>query len=323
LKIRDDNGKLNNMMIHRLKDKLGTKTVPTAEIELIGTKCELVGEIGKGVRTIANLFNITRIWSVMGSAGMMVSVLALARDYAKKRIAFGKPISELPAHVSTISRLEIQSRAITQMFVKVTLLLGDEERNDSKESIVSSRLLRLLTPILKLFCCKLATEFLQEALESFGSPGYMEDTGLALAYRDAQVNTIWEGTTNILSLDLLRALTKEKSLNDFINDVRGRLSINHIQSLNNWCVQIISYMEKFPNYLNISPKRIEYYARDFAFSMARIYAASLLIEYANLTNKEEDSYTAHYWCSERPLFLLTLSPLNENEDNVVKKLARL
>jgi len=135
-------------MVHKLKDKLGTRTLPTAEIELLGAEAELVGEIGKGVRTISHLFNVTRLWTTMSSAALMFRLLALIRDFSKKRVAFGKLLCQQPAHVLMISRLEVEFRACLQLFIKMTMLLGEDEHLSNQNS---SALLRLLTPVCKLF----------------------------------------------------------------------------------------------------------------------------------------------------------------------------
>ena len=127
LKLRNDKGELNHLIVHKLKDKLGTKTLPTAELELIGTRAYLVGNIGEGVRTIAHLFNITRIWTTFSSVGAMYHSLSLLRDYSKKRTAFGHYLNELPAHLASLSNLEVEYRGQLHLFLKVALLLGEDE----------------------------------------------------------------------------------------------------------------------------------------------------------------------------------------------------
>jgi len=317
-KLRNENGELDHMRVHKLKDKLGTRTLPTAEIELLGTEAQLIGEIGKGVKTISHLFNVTRLWTTMTSCGTMYRLLAIARDFAKKRVAFGKPLAQQPAHILTIARLEMISRANLQFFVKLALLIGEDE---CEPNATTGTLLRLLTHIAKLFTAKQAMEFVQEILESFGSPGYMEDTGLPRAMRDSQVNTIWEGTTNVLSLDVLRALSRDRqALDTFISDVDQRVQKNKISSLDRWTTEIKKHLASFKSFsLN---RNSEYEARDLAFSMARIYCASLLIEHANWTGKREDLLTVDFWCSEKPLWSMNLSP-KEGEHEPYLKLARL
>eukprot|EP01126_Amoeba_proteus_P056114 TRINITY_DN7015_c0_g1_i1.p1 TRINITY_DN7015_c0_g1~~TRINITY_DN7015_c0_g1_i1.p1 ORF type:complete len:308 (-),score=58.81 TRINITY_DN7015_c0_g1_i1:94-1017(-) len=307
------------MLVHRLKDKLGTRTLPTAEIELNSTVAELVGEVGKGVKTISHLFNITRIWTCISSASTMYRLLSLARDYASKRKAFGKPLSQLPVHVLSMARLEVEVRACLQLVVKLVLLLGEEEcEGDSK----SAQLLRILTPVCKLFTAKQTMTFVQEALESFGSPGYMEDTGLPRAMRDAQVNTIWEGTTNVLSLDVIRAIGKDPMiLHVYVEDVTHRVQKNTISSLDPWCATILQILQNISSFpLDIHS---EFRARDLAFTLARVYSASLLLEQANWSNNEDDVYAVHHWCSSVPLSCLDWSPATETKQAIVRRLARL
>lgn len=126
--------------------------------------------------------------------------------------AFGKTLSEQPLHVETLVQLELVYRALSQMLFYETVLLGRTEcgSSDSQQYKHDSQTLRFITPICKSFGCKIGLQAITECLESLGGQGYMEDVGLARAVRDAQVNTIWEGTTNVLGLDVLRVLNETK-----------------------------------------------------------------------------------------------------------------
>jgi alkylation response protein AidB-like acyl-CoA dehydrogenase len=122
IQLRDDEGNLKNIKIRRLKEKLGTKSLPTAELELCGTPARLVGQVGRGVATIATLFNITRIYSASASVAAMRKAIAVARDYAHRRHAFGKPIAELPLHVQTLAQQEVAYRGCLQLLFHTVLL---------------------------------------------------------------------------------------------------------------------------------------------------------------------------------------------------------
>jgi alkylation response protein AidB-like acyl-CoA dehydrogenase len=194
----------NRVLVNRLKDKLGTRKVPTAELELDGTPAELVMGEGNGIRNIAPLLNITRTWNSVCAVAFMRRGLALARDYAQRRIAFGAPLAQKPLHVDTLAGIEAEFQGALQLAFFVVELLGRSEAG--RASGQQAGLLRLLVPIAKLTTAKQAVAVLSEVIESFGGAGYVEDTGLPLLLRDAQVLPIWEGTTNVLSLDMLSAL---------------------------------------------------------------------------------------------------------------------
>ena len=201
---RDAQGRPNRVWVNRLKDKLGTRKVPTAELTLDATPAQLVADTSDGVKAIAPMLNITRTWNAVTAVALARRGLALARDYARKRIAFGAPLAEKPLHLDTLAGLEAELRGALHLAFFVVELMGREEAG--KASAEQESLLRLLTPIAKLLTAKQATQILSEVIESFGGAGYVEDTGLPALLRDAQALPIWEGTTNVLSLDALRAL---------------------------------------------------------------------------------------------------------------------
>jgi acyl-CoA dehydrogenase len=200
---RDEHGRPNNIQVNRLKDKLGTRKVPTAELTLDGTPAQLVIGPADGVRNIAPLLNITRLWNGISSVALMRRGLALSFDYASKRVAFGAPLSEKPLHSDTLATLQAEFEGAFHLAFYVAELTGKSETRELSND--DALLLRLLTPIMKLTTGKQAVMVASEVLESFGGAGYVEDTGLPVLLRDAQVLPIWEGTTNVLALDTLRA----------------------------------------------------------------------------------------------------------------------
>src|SRR5215216_3788036 len=204
LETRDEHDRPRNIQINRLKDKLGTRKVPTAELTLDGTPAQLVKGSTDGVRNIAPLLNITRLWNGISAVALMRRGLALSFDYASKRVAFGAPLSEKPLHVDTLATLEAEFEAAFHLAFYVAELTGRSETREISDD--DALLLRLLTPVMKLTTAKQAVAVTSEVLESFGGAGYVEDTGLPVLLRDSQVLPIWEGTTNVLALDTLRAL---------------------------------------------------------------------------------------------------------------------
>lgn len=192
------------LQIDRLKDKLGTQELPTAEIHLDGLPAWPLGELAHGVRQVAPMLNITRTWNAICAVASMARAISLARDFASRRQAFGNPLIEQPLHAQTLADMQAQFEGAFALAFEVAHLLGRIEHGAATAEEVAA--LRLLTPLAKLWTGKLAIRICSEALECFGGAGYIEDTGLPQLLRDAQVYSIWEGTTNVLSLDSLRAL---------------------------------------------------------------------------------------------------------------------
>jgi hypothetical protein len=197
----DDSGRLNGMRVERLKDKLGTRKVPTAELMLDGARAELVGDMRHGTRHIEPMLVVTRAWNSVTSVAFMRRALALARSYAEQRRAFGSMLNQLPLHVDTLAGLEAETRGAFLLAFELVELMGRQETGELSDQ--QRALMRLLTPIAKLMTAKQAVAVVSECIEAFGGAGYVEDTGLPALLRDTQVLPIWEGTTNVLALDAL------------------------------------------------------------------------------------------------------------------------
>ncbi|KAK2523064.1 acyl-CoA dehydrogenase family member 11 [Columba guinea] len=225
LKVRDEEGKLNNIQVQRLKDKLGTRQMATGELWLNGAEAQLISAEGRGVASISNMLNVTRIHNVIAAVASMRRMISLSREYARRRVAFGKLLKDHPLHVQTMARMEVQTRGAFLLLMEVVRLLGLVETNMASEE--HQLLLRLLVPVAKLYTGKQASAIVIEAMESFGGQGYMEDTGLPVVIRDTLVLSIWEGTTNVLSLDVLRSLTKSQgqALAVFCSAVQKKLEL--------------------------------------------------------------------------------------------------
>ena len=203
---RNPDGSWNGITLDRLKDKLGTRELPTAEIHLDGTRAEQVGDTRHGVRAIAPVLQVTRLWNAFGALSTMARCLALTRDYARRRSAFGKPLLEQPLFADALAGWQAEFEAAFQLAMEVALLLGRVESgaDDARDAALQ----RLATPLAKLWVCKLGVHIASETVEAFGGIGYLEDSGIPLLLRDAQVFPIWEGSGNVQALDFLRALEK-------------------------------------------------------------------------------------------------------------------
>jgi acyl-CoA dehydrogenase len=207
LETRNEDGTPNGILVNRLKDKLGTRKLPTAELTLDGARAVPVAGLTGGVRTVAPMLTVTRTWNAVVAAAGMQRALALARDYARRRVAFGAPLTKKPLHADTLAALEAEREGAFLLAFRAAALLGAAEAGEASDS---DRLaLRAVTPLAKLTTGKQAVAVASEALECFGGAGYVEDTGLPRLLRDAQVLPIWEGTTNVLALDVLRALASD------------------------------------------------------------------------------------------------------------------
>ena len=215
LETRNSDGGMNGIRVERLKDKLGTRKVPTAELLLDRTRAQLVGEAKNGVRQIVPMLTMTRTWNSVCAAASMRRGLALARDYAGRREAFGKLLVRQPLHLATLARLQAEAAGALVFCFKLTDLIGLRETEGL--SLQEEAQLRLLTSLTKLTTGRQAVAVASEVLEAFGGAGYVEDTGLPALLRDSQVMPIWEGTTNVLSLDFLRALEEVGGLDALLH----------------------------------------------------------------------------------------------------------
>jgi len=303
LELRDAQGNLNNICVNRLKDKLGTRALPTAELTLTGTPAVRIGSPGHGVKHITTVLNITRAYNAVCAVSYMRRGLALAGDYARKRRAFGKPLAELPLHRETLADLHAEFAGALHLVMHLGVLLGREETGVASDD--EKALLRLLTPVAKLYTAKQAIAFASEVLECFGGQGYIEDTGLPSLLRDCQVLSIWEGTTNVLSLDVLRVIENAEVLEVLAADVRRRLAGLQRPELMVLRVTILRALKDIlswpENAAKSSRDTLEIGARRFAFSIARIYTAALLASAAQ--NGHINNDILQRWC-RAPLSIL-------------------
>ena len=280
VQLRDADGALRGIRVERLKDKLGTRALPTAELTLDGTPALLVGGAGDGVRKIASLFNVTRVYNAIAAVAGMRRALALAHDYAARRRAFGKTLREHPLHAATLAELDARYHASFHLAFHVVELLGREECGEASETELA--MLRLLTPVAKLFTAKQAVIVASEVMEAFGGAGYVEDTGIPRLLRDAQVLPIWEGTTNVLSLDVWRAIDRTDALAPWLRHVRETMSDADVGGLDDAVREVLAAADRIESYVERTPAGAarEVGARRLAFAIARTAAASRLISHA-------------------------------------------
>jgi len=296
LPIRHEDGSLNGIEVEALKDKLGTRALPTAQLILKGTKAKLVGQKGKGVREISTLFNVTRIYNTISAVSYMRRAFALCKAYSTQREAFGKKLEQHVLYKKSLRELEIAYQSNTLLGLFLARLLGKEDCNKATET--EKELLRILTPVAKLYTAKQSIKSASEHIEMFGGLGYMEDSGIPVMLRDVQTLSIWEGTTNVLSLDMLRAIEKENGLQAFkafiemyIPSVTAPELAAQKNSIYKKTELLFSFLQQIKN-----KELLESVSRDIAFYIAEITIAILWLDFLK-TNLNKANYlnTLNFW----------------------------
>ena len=209
-------GALNPMRLVRLKDKLGNRSNASSEIEYDGAAGWLVGEEGRGVRTIVEMVNMTRLDCVIGSSSGMRAALLQATHHARHRSAFGRPLLEQPLMRNVLADLTVESEAATTAVLRLAGANDRAVRGDEGEAALR----RLALAVTKYYVCKRAPGMVGEALECLGGNGYVEDSDLPRLYREMPLLSVWEGSGNVAALDALRALAREPHVLDaFLGEV--------------------------------------------------------------------------------------------------------
>lgn len=200
-----DDGSLNQMQIMRLKNKLGNRSNASSEIEYHGATAYLVGEEGRGVKTIVEMVNSTRLDCVIGSAAIMRLGLANAVNHVSNRKAFGKALIDQPLMRNVIADLALEAEGATLVSLWLAHLTDLAVAGDNNAALLR----RIGLAASKYYVCKRGPEHAAEALECFGGNGYVEDSGMPKIYREAPIYSIWEGSGNVSALDAIRAATRQ------------------------------------------------------------------------------------------------------------------
>ena len=201
-------GSRNAIRVQRLKDKLGNRSNASSEVEFCGALGWLVGAVGRGIPTILEMGSHTRLDCVVGSAGIMRAALTHALHHARGRAAFGRKLAEQPLMQNVLADLALESEAATAFALRLARCF--DEVLDPAQALLG----RILTPAGKYWLCKRGPGFGAEAMEVMGGNGYVEDGPLARLYREFPVNSIWEGSGNVMCLDVLRAFGKTPAARD-------------------------------------------------------------------------------------------------------------
>ena len=204
-----ENGELNHVRIQRLKDKLGDWSNASSEVEFQDAKGFLVGEEGRGVPVIIDMVSLTRLDCMIGSSGLMRQALAQAVHHVSYRAAFGNTLIQQPLMRNVLADLTIECAAATALTMRVAKAVDEAPRNPQEAAFS-----RIVTAIGKYWVCKRTPAFVNEAQECLGGIGYVEENPMPRYYRQAPLNSIWEGSGNVQCLDVLRALAKEPEVKD-------------------------------------------------------------------------------------------------------------
>ncbi|KPI43779.1 putative acyl-CoA dehydrogenase AidB [Cyphellophora attinorum] len=233
----------NGVRIHRMKKKMGTKELPTAELELRDMRAHLIGKPERGIATIALLLNVTRTHNFFVALSCWRRGLAIAKAFAKVRSTLDQPLATFPMHLRLLANLELKHRACMQLGFFTTALLSFADNGHPPETSSTTQLpgpgkhtevlLRALTATSKAIICKIGCQGLQECQEAMGGVGYLDDPddpefNISRLYRDTAANMTWEGTTNVLASEVVRHLCNKDHLE--VVDVWFRASFQRIQS---------------------------------------------------------------------------------------------
>jgi putative acyl-CoA dehydrogenase len=201
-RFRPDGG-INALHLQRLKDKLGNRSNASSEVEFDDACALRVGDEGAGIRTVLSMVQLTRIDCAISSAGMMRAGVARALHHCRHRSVFGKPLASQPMMRAVLADMALEVEGALALVMRLCRSL------DQPDAAAETARARLLTPAVKYWVCKTASALLTEAMECLGGNGYVEEGALARLYREAPVNAIWEGSGNVMALDVLRAAGRD------------------------------------------------------------------------------------------------------------------
>lgn len=280
----------NGVRIHRLKNKLGTKELPTAELELKDMRAHLVGEIDQGIVTIAPLLNVTRIHTFIGSLSAWRRALSITKSFAKARSTVGEPLWLIPMHLRLLADLEVRHRGGINLGFFTIAVMGLVENKVSQPSELAHMprpgkeanvVFRTLTATAKAVVSKMSISGIQECQEAMGGVGYMDEAdepefNISRILRNTSVNSIWEGTTNVLASETVRFLLKSDNMDIFAAWLDRTLASLHSSSLRDALTAAWSTLRARFSPKNKAPTAILADARRYMFTLAWIMCGALL-----------------------------------------------
>jgi len=277
---RKEDGKLNGIKIRRLKDKLGVRAVPSAEVEFEGAEAFVVGDPTKGFYYMMEALNLSRVCNTVASLGIMRRAYREAREYALKRDAFGKKLADFPMIKDSLVKMAVKLEVETRTVFKYLPLFEKVMRNEQGVSEKDIVLNRLYIALLKKETAEQAVHFAHEAIEMHGGNGYIEDFVIPRLLRDAQVLTVWEGTANILGLEVLRLMEKFNAGELFLEEMNERIAAmegEHVEMVHGAIEQLekllVSLQTESHDHKTFHSKRV-------AELMVKIFESVNALEYA-------------------------------------------
>ncbi len=258
-------GSRNGIRVQRLKDKLGNRSNASSEVEFCDAVGWLVGKVGRGIATILEMGGHTRLDCVVGTAGIMRAALTHALHHAHGRAAFGRRLADQPLMQNVLADLALESEAATAFALRLARCF--DQAGDPAQALLG----RILTPAGKYWLCKRGPAFGAEAMEVMGGNGYVEDGPLARLYREFPVNSIWEGSGNVMCLDLLRAFGKTPAARAALADELA-LAGSANAAFNAYCARLLAELD--------GPQGDEYGARRLAERIVLAVQGALLLRHA-------------------------------------------
>ncbi|MFN3744235.1 MAG: acyl-CoA dehydrogenase family protein [Hyphomicrobiaceae bacterium] len=255
-------GTINALHFQRLKDKLGNRSNASSEVEFHGAESWLVGEEGRGVPAIIEMVTATRLDCAVSSAGLMRLALANALHHARHRTVFQRRLVDQPLMAHVLADMALDVEAATALSFRLAAAVDGAAHDERQRAWV-----RLMTPVTKLWACKIAPALAYEAMECLGGNGYVEEGLLARIYREVPVNAIWEGSGNVMALDMLRVLQREPDAVALVLDEITAATANHAV-LTSACTRLKDALR--------NPQHIEARSRQVAEALAVLAAATLL-----------------------------------------------
>ena len=259
-------GSKNAVLVQRLKDKLGNRSNASGEVEFQDAYGVMVGEEGRGIPTIIEMVNHTRLDCVIGSAALMRHALVQAAHHARHRTAFGRHLAEQPLMRNVLSDLALESEAATLLMLRLASAF------DTPDDPLQRAWRRIVTPAAKFWICKRTLEFTGECMEVWGGNGYIDNAPMARLYREAPLNSIWEGSGNVMCLDVLRATEQEAGGFLLLLDALSDVAAAHpgLQDL----------VMALRNDLATPPEQREMLARRFVQRLVIAIQGSLMLQHA-------------------------------------------
>lgn len=261
-------GTRNRMFLQRLKDKLGNHANASSEVEYDGATAWLVGEEGRGVATIIEMVNLTRLDCTLGSATSMRNGLMRAAHHAQHRSAFGAYLIDQPLMRNVLADLAVEAEAATMLAMRMAGATDHAVRGDERETLLR----RIGLAAAKYWVCKRATPHAAEAMECFGGNGYVEDSGMPRLYREAPLMGIWEGSGNVSALDTLRAMATRPECVDVLFDELG-IATGHDPRLDRHVAGLKPHFDDLES--------IQYRARQVAEDISLALQGSLLVRHGH------------------------------------------